>query len=70
MKKIISDLICIKCKKNKKLKLLKKILFCNSCKEAYPILNGIPVMLIKNNDVFNLKRALLPAKYRVEKYGD
>ena len=29
MKKIISDLICIKCKKNKKLKLLKKILFCN-----------------------------------------
>ena len=70
MKKNISVLICIKCKKDKKLKLLKKILFCNSCKEAYPILNGIPVMLIKNNDVFNLKRALLPAKYRVEKYGD
>ena len=70
MKKNIGDLICIKCKKNKKLKLLKKILFCNSCNEAYPILNGTPVMLIKNNDVFNLKRALLPAKYRVEKYGD
>ena len=70
MKKNFADLICIKCKKNKKLKLLKKILFCNSCKDAYPILYGTPVMLIKNNDVFNLKRALLPAKYRVEKYED
>jgi len=70
MKKSFSDLICVKCKKNKKLKLLKKILFCNTCKEAYPMLNGIPVMLIKNNDVFHVKKALLPAKYRVEKYGD
>lgn len=70
MKKNFSDLICIRCKKNKKLKILKKILFCNSCKEAYPVLNGIPVMLIKSNDVFHLKKALLSAKYRVEKYGD
>ena len=26
--------------------------------------------LIKKNDFFHLKKALLPAKYRVEKYGN
>ena len=70
MNRNFNDLICIKCKKNIKLKILKKILICKSCKEAYPVLNGTPVMLIKNNDMFHLKKALLPAKYRVEKYGD
>lgn len=66
----LRDIICCNCRTNKKLKKIKNILYCKSCKEAYPILNGTPVMLTKKNDFFHLKRALLPAKYRVEKYGN
>lgn len=68
--KNLNDIICCNCKSDKKLKLLRKLLICIKCKEVYPVLNGIPVMLLKTNDVFHLKKALLPAKYRVEKYGD
>ena len=63
------EIICPNCKTNKKLKLINKILVCRKCKEAYPKFNGVLVMLTKKNDVFHVKKALLPAKYRVEKYG-
>lgn len=66
----LNDIICSNCKTDKKLKKIKSILYCSNCKEAYPILNGTPVMLTKKNDIFHLKKALLPAKYRVEKYGN
>ena len=64
-----NEIICPNCRKDKKLKQINKLLICTNCKEVYPIFNGIPVMLTKKNDFFHLKKALLPAKYRVEKYG-
>ena len=70
MKKKINDIICPNCKTDKKLKFKNKLLVCKKCKEVYPLFRGIPVMLTKKNDFFHLKKALLPAKYRVEKYGN
>jgi len=67
--KNLNEIICPNCKINKRLKLVNKILLCRKCNEAYPIFNGILVMLTKKNDIFHVKKALLPAKYRVEKYG-
>tara|TARA_B100000575_G_C22705515_1_gene426010 strand:- start:176 stop:385 length:210 start_codon:yes stop_codon:yes gene_type:complete len=64
-----NDIICPNCRTNKILKQNNKLLICTKCKEVYPVLNGVPVMLTKKNDFFHLKKALLPAKYRVEKYG-
>jgi uncharacterized protein YbaR (Trm112 family) len=66
----LNNIICCNCKSSKKLKLSKKILVCKNCKEIYPILKGVPVMLTKKNDFFHVKKALLPAKYRIEKYGN
>jgi|TARA_B110000858_G_scaffold104971_1_gene120065 uncharacterized protein YbaR (Trm112 family) len=65
----LNEIICPNCKTNKRLKLVNKILLCKKCKEAYPIFNGTLVMLTKKNDIFHVKKALLPARYRVEKYG-
>ena len=36
---------------------------------VYPIYKKIPIMLSEKGDFFHLKKALLPAKYRVKKYG-
>jgi uncharacterized protein YbaR (Trm112 family) len=68
--KILKILKCIKClKKSKKsiLKLKKKdnIISCSTCKEVYPVYEGIPVILSKEGDFHHLRRALLPAKYRI-----
>lgn len=67
---MISDIVCPSCKANKKLKKKNKLLVCTLCKEVYPIFNNTPVMLTKKNDFFHLRKALLPAKYRVNKYGN
>jgi len=67
--KEFKDIICANCKSEKKLVKKKTILVCRKCGEAYPIYKKIPIMLTKNNDIFHVKKALLPAKYRVEKYG-
>ncbi len=68
--KILKILKCIKCiKKNKssvlKLKKKENIITCMKCKEVYPVYNGIPVILSKEGDFHHLRRALLPAKYRI-----
>lgn len=68
--KILKILKCIKCiKKNKSSKLLLKkkenIISCSMCKQVYPLYNGIPVIISKEGDFHHLRRALLPAKYRI-----
>jgi uncharacterized protein YbaR (Trm112 family) len=68
--KIIKILRCIEClikKKNSKLKVDKKnkVISCLKCKEKYPIYENIPVIISKSGDFHHLRRALLPAKYRV-----
>ena len=63
--KILRCLKCLKKNKNSKLKIKKNVIVCSKCKEAYPIYEGVPVMLSKEGDFHHLRRALLPAKYRV-----
>tara|TARA_B100000902_G_scaffold399986_1_gene474275 strand:- start:6501 stop:6719 length:219 start_codon:yes stop_codon:yes gene_type:complete len=60
---------CIKRKKNSKLYKLKNKLSCRVCGENYPIFKNIPIMLSEKGDFFHLRKALMPAKYRVKKYG-
>ena len=67
--KYLRCLNCIKKKKNSKLHKVKNFLLCKECGEVYPIYKKIPIMLSEKGDFFHLKKALLPAKYRVEKYG-
>jgi uncharacterized protein YbaR (Trm112 family) len=50
------------------LKINKVGLVCNNCKEFYPIYKGLPVLLTFQNDFYHLKKALTPAKYRVNKF--
>tara|TARA_B110000037_G_C17087950_1_gene492768 strand:- start:1144 stop:1359 length:216 start_codon:yes stop_codon:yes gene_type:complete len=62
-------LICTNCKKSKILNF-KDHLKCSNCDFFYPKYEGVPVMLNDKNDFYHLRKALLPAKYRVNKYGD
>jgi uncharacterized protein YbaR (Trm112 family) len=50
--------------------LKNKKLICLKCKAFYPFYKGLPVLLRTKDDIYHLKKALLPAKYRVEKYED
>ena len=68
--KLLKNLVCCKCKSNKKLRILKKILLCKNCGEVFPILDKIPIMLTIKDDFFHVKKALLPSKYRVKRYGN
>lgn len=52
-KKLLEILACPKCKGDIKLK--GKFLICEGCKLAYPILDGIPDMLI--DDAWELQKA-------------
>ena len=63
-------LVCINCKNKKK--LIKKPFFfkCSKCNYYYPTYNGIPVILNDCNDFYHLRKSLLPAKYRINKYED
>lgn len=65
--KILRCLNCIKKGRNSKLNYLKKenVITCPKCREKYPVYEGIPVIVSKSGDFHHLRRALLPAKYRV-----
>ena len=64
---------CPECTKNilkAQLILKNKKLICKKCKAFYPFYKGLPVLLRNEDDFYHLKKALSPAKYRVEKYED
>lgn len=67
--KILKILCCINCinKKKSKLRFKKKenVIYCIKCNEKYPVYRGIPVIVSKSGDFHHLRKALLPAKYRV-----
>jgi uncharacterized protein YbaR (Trm112 family) len=61
---------CIKNRKSCKLVIKKKFFICNNCKSFYPCYKKFPVLLTLEEDFYHLKKALMPAKYRVFKYGN
>ena len=56
---------CIVKKKQGFLKIYKKKLICGNCSDYFPIYNGVPIMLTNKNDFYHLRKALLPARYRI-----
>ena len=71
MTKAHKILRCPKCiKKNKKNSLInyKNYLLCNNCDEYYPKYKGTPIMLTNEDDFYHIRKALLPARYRVVKF--
>lgn len=46
-KDLLDILVCPKCKGSLKLEKKRERLICEECKLAYPIKDGIPVMLIE-----------------------
>lgn len=62
---IVRCLRCLKKKINSKVKVKNKIIICIKCKEVYPMYEGVPVLISKKGDFHHLRRALLPAKYRI-----
>lgn len=47
-KKLLEILACPKCKKSLELTEDGKFLICHECKLRYPIINGIPDMIIED----------------------
>ncbi len=64
-----NNLICTFCKEDS-LQNQTDHLTCDACNNYFPKYNGIPVMLTDKNDFYHIRKALLPAKYRVNKYGN
>ncbi len=62
-------LICIACNSSK-LNEEEEYLECMKCKSYFPKYKGVPVMLTDENDFYHLRKALLPAKYRINIYED
>jgi uncharacterized protein YbaR (Trm112 family) len=69
IKSSTKHLICTFCKSDS-LQDEKDHLICSKCSNYFPKYNGIPVMLTNTNDFYHIRKALLPAKYRVNKYGN
>jgi uncharacterized protein YbaR (Trm112 family) len=52
-KKLLDILACPKCKGDLEYDKNRKRLLCHRCKLAYPVKNGIPVMLIDEAEKFD-----------------
>ena len=68
--KIFKCPVCAKKRKSSKLLIIKKNFLCNNCKSYYPCYKKFPVLLTLEEDFYHLKKALMPPKYRVFKYGN
>tara|TARA_B110000483_G_C17917601_1_gene435521 strand:- start:394 stop:600 length:207 start_codon:yes stop_codon:yes gene_type:complete len=67
--KIDQILICTFCKSSN-LDDKENYLECIDCKSFFPKYKNRPVMFTDENDFYHLRKALLPAKYRINKYGN
>jgi hypothetical protein len=60
---------CInKGRKNKLYYKNKDLIYCKKCKTYFATYMGFPVLIVENEDLFHLRKALLKPKFRIFDY--